>query len=60
MQIGNLYGLLGQLYLQRAASLPAALQARCKKQASALEISYALHSDANTRLTELCLMTMLF
>ena len=42
LQLGNLYGLLGQLHLQRASSLPAALQARCKKQVSTMELMTAL------------------
>ena len=32
LQLGNLYGLLGSLYAERASSQPGALQSRYKKQ----------------------------
>ena len=38
LQIGNLYGLLGRLYLDRASSLSGAFQARYKKQVTPAEV----------------------
>ena len=43
LQIGNLYGLLGRLYLDRASSLSGAFQARYKKQVMPAEVSKYLH-----------------
>ena len=38
LQIGNLYGLLGRLYVDRASSLSGAFQARYKKQVTPAEV----------------------
>ena len=38
LQIGNLYGLLGRLYLDRASSLSGAFQAHYKKQVTPAEV----------------------
>ena len=43
LQIGNLYGALGRLYLDQASSLSGAFQARYKKQMMPAEVSQYFH-----------------
>ena len=47
MQIGNLYGLLGRLYLERASSVSGAFQARNKKQVMPAEVPQYLRYDSH-------------